>query len=237
MYNLPLVGAGLKKLINQQSKDNVHTHGWSDFVKVVITTTAILLFNSEEGVKYFLILKGSGSSKGDLLTSIFLGYGLLVISLFFDGLMGLKEKIINHEVHHNPEYKEYKKCLSWEYMRLFSFYTILFGVVGVLYQLAFNDLIGTIKVYLSSKELIFDILSYSFLSAVGQIFLFQFLEKYGPLTLSIITGVRKILTIAISIIYFGKAISIIKVVSLILGTTVIGWEVFEKASKGHNKTH
>jgi hypothetical protein len=45
-----------------------------------------------------------------------LGYGLLVISLLFDGLMALKEKIINHEVHHNPEHSKYKNRLSWEYM-------------------------------------------------------------------------------------------------------------------------
>jgi drug/metabolite transporter (DMT)-like permease len=160
-----------------------------------------------------------------------LGYGLLLISLFFDGLMALKEKIVNHEVHHNPEFIENKHTLAWEYMSLFSIYSILFSVVGLGYELIYSDLYKWILIYLSNSHLLINLLLYSFTSSLGQIFLFQFLEKYGPLTLSIITGVRKILSIALSIVFFGKVVSVLKIVSLILGTTVIAWEVSDKTSK------
>jgi len=174
-----------------------------------------------------------------MLRSVLLGYGLLIISLVFDGLMGLKEKMINHEVHHNPNLSFYKNILSWEYMRLFSFYSIVFCLAGLSYQFLTGDLSSQIVAYIGNKDLMINLVSYSFASSLGQVFIFQFLEKYGPLTLSIITGVRKILSISLSIIFFGKSVSLLKIISLILGTTVIGWEVLEKTTSkgGHGHGH
>ncbi len=147
--------------------------------------------------------------------------------------MALKEKIINHEVHNNPEFKEYKSRLAWEYMFIFSLYSIVFCAVVLAYEALTGDLVDKINLYLSSKELLINLTLYAITSSFGQVFLFQFLEKYGPLTLSIITGVRKILSIALSIIYFGKVVSYIKIISLVLGTSVIAWEVLEKTSGKH----
>lgn len=226
MYNVPYIGEYfLKSLVNQKGNSQVHSHGYTDLIKVVITTLSIILFNCEEN-------PGSSAS-GDVLKSILFGYGLLIISLFFDGLMALKEKIINHEVHHNPEYEKYKACLSWDYMNLFTLYSTLFCAAVLIYEAIFKNLGQSIAIYMENKELILNLIIYALMSSLGQVFLFQFLEKYGPLTLSIITGVRKILSIALSIIFFGKVVSFIKVISLLLGTTIIAWEIMEKTSKGH----
>ncbi len=155
--------------------------------------------------------------------------------------MALKEKLINHEVHYNPEYESYKNKLSWEYMNLFSLYSLLFCVIGLCYNFIFNDFFDTFKEYMGNQEIVINLFFYSVMASLGQVFIFQFLEKWGPLTLSIVTGVRKILSIALSIIFFGKAVSFLKVVSLLLGTTVISWEVSEKTHKGiqqhHHVTH
>src|SRR5689334_12594962 len=113
--------------------------------------------------------------------------------------MALKEKIINHEVHHNPEYVQYRNCLSWEYMNLFSLYSVIFCGVGLCYEYFFGNLSTSITIYLQNKDIMLNLLTYAATASLGQVFLFQFLEKYGPLTLSIITGVRKILSIALSI--------------------------------------
>ncbi len=195
--------------------------------KVIITTLSIILFNCEDS--------GKSGDNSQVFKSVLIGYGLLLISLFFDGLMALKEKIINHETHHNPEYAKYKPRLSWEYMNLFSLYTIMFYIFVIGYEFMFKDLSQSLMVYLQSKELIINVLCYASFNSLGQVFLFHGLEKYGPLTLSIITGVRKILSIALSIVFFGKIVSIIKIISLALGMTVILWEVLEKTS-GKNKS-
>ena len=151
--------------------------------------------------------------------------------------MALKEKIINHETHNNPEFAKFKSCLSWEYMNLFSLYSVIFCSVVLCYEFLFHNLTESVGFYLQNRELIFNLICYSLMSSLGQVFLFQFLEKYGPLTLSIITGVRKILSIALSIIFFGKVVSGIKIISLILGTTVIAWEILEKTTKHNAHTH
>jgi hypothetical protein len=147
--------------------------------------------------------------------------------------MGLKEKIVNSEVHHNPEIIPYRERLSWEYMNLFSFYTLVFSSFGLVYEYLFNDLATKISIYIGNQELMTNLFIYSVMLAVGQAFLYQILEKQGPLALSMITGSRKIFSIAISIFLFGKSVSAVKVISLVLGSTVIVWEILEKSKKSH----
>ena len=60
-----------------------------------------------------------------------IGYALLFTSLLFDGIIAIKEKSINHDVHNNPEFADYKKVLSWEYMHCFSLYTFIFSIFGI----------------------------------------------------------------------------------------------------------
>lgn len=166
-----------------------------------------------------------------------MGYGLLIVSLFLDGIMGLKEKLINSEVHHNEELASYQPRLSWEYMKLFSFYSIIFCSVGLVYEVAFNNFLDTLQVYFANRSIVINLLLYAALSSLGQMFIYQILEKQGPLALSIISGVRKIISIALSIVIFGKEISYVKTISLLLGTTVILWEILEKSTKPSHSHH
>lgn len=164
----------------------------------------------------------------------------MIVSLFFDGIMGLKEKLINHDVHHNEEYSDYKSRLSWEYMNLFSLYSLIFCSIGIGYDIVFNNFLGSLQIYMSNTTLVTNLVLYALMSSIGQVFLFQILEREGPLSLSIISGVRKIVSIALSIIIFGKTISFVKTISLLLGSTVILWEILEKSSKpghGHHGHH
>jgi hypothetical protein len=62
----------------------------------------------------------------------------------------------------------------------------------------------------------------------GQIFLFQILQRDGPLSLSIYTGTRKILSIILSIFWFEKSISNLQKISLALGVFIMGMEIFDK---------
>lgn len=49
MYNMPVIGSLFKKLVHQKSEKAVHGNGYSDLIKVIITTLSIILFNFEEG--------------------------------------------------------------------------------------------------------------------------------------------------------------------------------------------
>jgi drug/metabolite transporter (DMT)-like permease len=145
--------------------------------------------------------------------------------------------MISHEVHHNKEFFDYQPRLSWEYMRIFSVFTLLCCSFGLFVSFTTDSLfIQSINSYINDKELFHNLIIYCSLTSIGQIFLFQILEKWGPLTLSIITSIRKVLSIGLSIFWFGKQCSILKMVALVLGCSIIFWEVYEKKRQSDKKT-
>jgi len=91
--------------------------------------------------------------------------------------------------------------------------------------------------YFQNSDLVFNLICYAIFTSIGQVFIYILLEKYGPLTLSMVTGIRKILSIAISIVLFGKVISLWKFMSLMLGSLVIVWEIYDKVKRHDEKPH
>jgi hypothetical protein len=123
-------------------------------------------------------------------------------------------------------------------MHCFSFWSFLFSIFGLIYSYFFTNFSIEWKIFLTNYNFFLNIILATLFSSLGQIFIFQILDKYGPLTLSIITGVRKIISIVVSIIYFNKTVGLIKSFSLLLGSSVIVWEILEKSTKSHkSKTH
>lgn len=220
LYNVPIIGGIFKKLINQNDSNSKASYSKKDLIKVILTTLAVLLFSYNPNATNF-------SSKSNSMRTLF-GLGLLLLSLLCDGLVCLKEKIINGVVHSDEKYEGYDKVLSWEYMMIYSYFSLLFCSGGIIYGVIFNNLSQALFTYLSCVELVKDLITYSLFNSLGQVVIFISLEKYGPLALSMITSVRKILTIAFSIIIFGKKIMVHQCVSLILAIVVIFWEVMDK---------
>ena len=173
-------------------------------------------------------------NKSDSRTSSSFGILVLCTSLFFDGLLSLKEKMIKANINNNKIFQDYEKIIGWEYMKIFAFCTFIFGISQVLFNIIFNEYFEIIKQVIICRGLIRDLIIYALFDALGQSILYMFLGKYGPLTLCIVTSVRKILSISISIIYFGKNISFHQGLSLVLASTVIFWEVYDKGNKYKN---
>ena len=77
-----------------------------------------------------------------------MGSGLLVLSLLFDGILALKEKLINHEVKHNKKYISYESTrLSWDYMFIFNFYALIFSIFALGKQFKFTFISLFISIY------------------------------------------------------------------------------------------
>ena len=227
--NVPIIGALFKKLINfKDDKKNIANYTFNDIIKVILNTLSVILFTfgSNEGNKGKNIQKNNSEK--------IIGIVLLLISLLSDGLLALKEKILNNNIENDEKLKKYKKLLSWEYMSLFSIITLFFCTISIIYGIIFNDLFNFIKIIFNCKILLRDLFFYGILVSFGQCIIFLFLEKYGPLTLSMLTSIRKVLTITLSIIVFGKNITFIQFISLIMAIIIIFWEVFEKRTKTVN---
>ena len=228
LNSIPFCNKVFKKILNNNinEKENKSSTGkiqMKDLVKVVITTISVVLFNLSSDKK--------NKSKDSSSSSSTFGIIILLISLFFDGLLSLKEKMVQVNINNSLEYNGYEKIICWEYMKIFGLCTFIFGFSQIFFKLFFGDYITILKIVLSCKTLLRDLFCYAIFDALGQSVLFIFLSKYGPLTVSMVTSVRKILSISISILYFGKSISFPQSISLFLAGTIIFWEIYDKGNK------
>ncbi len=226
LNTIPFCNKLLKKCLNNNQKDSKKDEKilTKDVIKVIMTTASVMLFNFSLGDK-------KNKNNEDTKTNSSFGIIILLISLFSDGLLSLKENMIKQDIKNDKKYNGYEKVICWEYMQIFSFFTFFFGFWQILKNILFGDYIQIFKIIFTNKTLLKDLLSYAVFDVLGQSILFIFLGKYGPLALSMVTSVRKILSISISIIYFGKSISFPQSISLLLATSIIFWEIYDKGNK------
>ena len=223
LNTIPFCNKLLKQLLNNNTKEEKKEKIlMKDVIKVLMTTTSVILFN--------LSSNNNKSHNNDQNNSYF-GIIVLLISLFSDGLLSLKESMIKTNIISDKKYEGYNNLLSWEYMNIFSFFTFMFSFSQIISNLYFRNYIQIFKIIFTNKILLRDLLSYAIFDVMGQSILYIFLGKYGPLALSMVTSVRKILSISISILYFGKSISFPQGISLFLATSIIFWEIYEKGNK------
>ena len=227
LYNLPGIDFLFNKLLNVKNNKSKSEITLNDIFKVSLTTGSVLLFN----------LSGKKKNDDNIKNNYYLplGIGLLLFSLICDALLGIKEKIIINDIHNNIKFKGYEKVVSWEYMRLFSIISLVFCTTSIINGILFMDYGKIFKFVFSSKELLSDLILHSLLASLGQVIIFISLEKYGPLTLSMITSIRKVLTITLSIVVFGKSMTLIQTISLLMAITVIFWEIFDKQKTKEKK--
>ena len=227
LYSLPGIGFLFNKLLNVKNNKSKIEITLNDIFKVSLTTGSVLLFN----------LSGKKKNDDNIKNNYYLplGIGLLLFSLICDALLGIKEKIIINDIHNNEKFQGYEKVVSWEYMRLFSFISLIFCSTSIINGILFLDYAKIFKFIFASKELLIDLIMHSLLASLGQVIIFISLEKYGPLTLSMITSIRKVLSITFSIIVFGKSISFIQTISLLMAITVIFMEIFDKQKNKKKK--
>ena len=224
LNTIPLFNKLFKKILNNDKENNPSPEKirLKDLLKVILTTLSVVLFNLSTGNK---------NKSKDSTANSSLGIIILLTSLFFDGLLSLKEKMLQLNIKNIAEYNGYEKIICWEYMKIFGLCTFLFGFFQIIFKIIFVDYIKIIKIVLSCKYLMRDLFYYAIFDAFGQSVLFIFLSKFGPLTVSMVTSVRKILSISISILYFGKSINFPQSISLFLAGTIIFWEIYDKGNK------
>jgi len=156
-------------------------------------------------IKYFcvlLIVAGVAmfmykDKPGSQTTGHTLGIGefLLLVSLTCDGLTGACQDYMRQ--HYKPG--TFSMML---FMNLFSVLYLSFGVVltGELFTfLAFAN---------RNPFVLVNMIIFSLMSALGQMFIFLTVTTFGPLTCSIVTTTRKLFTILASVIFFQNPLSL-----------------------------
>jgi drug/metabolite transporter (DMT)-like permease len=212
-----------QKLTNSKIEKDMSTKiniTYSDLLKVILSTLSIFLLNFDSSSKE--------NSIWNLNLPIIIGYFLLLTSIFFDGILALKEKSINFEAETIPKYKILKETLHFDYMYLFNLYSFIFALTGLMWNYIFTDFHKEWFIFLLNWDYL-KYLSVGCISAsCGQVFLYKILHEWGPLELSVITGIRKIISIGVSIVLFGKHVDEYKIIAIFVGLSVIFWEILEK---------
>lgn len=136
-------------------------------------------------------------SKSGGTTSLF-GLTLLAGSLMLDGFSGFASDSIRHKF----------PTTSWSLMyRNSQIATVSLFVLTVGgYVTGYHE--KDVVTYFQDNPDIFGyIVQYSILSSIGQVFIFKAVKEFGPLSLSIMTTIRKFATYFASVIFFGHLIT------------------------------
>ena len=169
LNTIPFCNRLLKKLLNNQNKivedkkDKIHI---KDVIKVLMTTTSVILFNLSSDSK-------KEKNKENYNNNYF-GIIILLISLFSDGLLSLKENMIKNNIINDKKYEGYNNLLSWKYMNIFSFFTFSFAFCQIILNLFLGDYIHIFKIIFSNKILLKDLFSYAIFDVLGQSILYIF---------------------------------------------------------------
>lgn len=184
------------------------------YVNVIIITTGVALFMGG----------GSSSHKADTNggDAMLLGAAMLSVSLCFDGATGAYEDNLMEKDHVEPFDLMYNIQLG---KAVISF-CCLVASNGL------NDFIAT----LSDGGMALVVLGFT--GALGQVFVFITISKFGALNCSLIGLGRKMLSLLLSFVLYGHQLNAFQTVGLVLSLTAMIANFTEKrGSKGHGHGH
>jgi len=162
---------------------------------VTITSLGLLFFSTPS---FFERAK-------DSIEMSMMGFFLLFLSLCADGALSFTQKKMVKTTGKKPHVLETMLCMAY-WQAFFSFIVVI---------ATFKEK-GGIDFCMKYPESFGLILWPSVIEAIGQIFIYELVIHHGPFFTSLVTLVRKIVTIVISVLLFGHVITPIQWVSIIM---------------------
>ncbi|CCD25447.1 UDP-galactose transporter HUT1 NDAI_0F01280 [Naumovozyma dairenensis CBS 421] len=157
------------------------------------------------------------------------GFALLAASLFLDGMTNATQdtmlKISRNRKHEND--KKNKVITGSHLMFVLNMFIILWNII---YFILFDktQIVSALKMLYSDPEIVSYLLTYSICGALGQCFIFYTLEQYGSLVLVMITVTRKMISMILSIIVYGKTLNALQWTGIVIVFSGITWEAANK---------
>lgn len=145
------------------------------------------------GVALFMY-KDNAAAKQTTDSGIGIGEILLILSLIMDGLTGAIQERMKTEY----------QSKSGHMMLFMNLWSVGYLAVGLVITGELFDFIGFIQRH---PFVIWDLMTFSVASALGQFFIFRMIADYGALPCSIVTTTRKFFTVMASVLYFGNQLS------------------------------
>lgn len=181
------------------------------YVNVIIITTGVALFMGG----------GSSTSKHSTTASsadtTLIGGALLLVSLCFDGVTGAYED----------------KLMSKDHVEPFDLmYNIQLGkaVISFCCLVATNGLNAFINTLQTGG---ISLVALGLTGAIGQVFVFVTINKFGALNCALIGLFRKILSLVLSFVLYGHTLNAFQGLGLLLAITAMIANFWEKKPHGH----
>lgn len=172
-----------------------------EFVCVGLVTLGVAMF--------------SWKSKKSTVPTSPLGFALLFGSLFMDGVTGpLQERLV---ARHTPSTHQ---LMFWQNMCSAVWLSLLLLVTG--------DGVRAIAFVTRHPSVMYNIMLFSLVSALGQNFIFYTVRNFNALIVTTITTTRKMFTVLLSIFVYNHAMVARQWVGLVLVFIAIGWEAAAK---------
>lgn len=150
------------------------------------------------GVVFFNLSRSHTSSQSNSLY----GIALLILSLFFDGMLGACQGLLK-----SNDNAYYRPPTATETMLSVNLYAIVFLFPLSVYTREWSQGIELMQQTLSLQH---DILWLNAAAASGQIFIFLTITWYSSLVCTTITTTRKFFTILLSVVHFGHRFTAIQ---------------------------
>jgi solute carrier family 35 (UDP-galactose transporter), member B1 len=201
----------------------------------------LVVFAVTGGVALFTIshpVSSSKSAKGAQQSSLY-GLALLGINLLFDGLTNT----VQDHIFTSPE--RYGKFTGPQMMVaqniISTWMTISYLLLtpqipsSMLPEMArdsTNELVSALNFLHRHPRILYDVLGFAACGAIGQVFIFATLERFSSLLLVTVTVTRKMLTMLLSVLWFGKRLTAGQWAGVGLVFAGVGWEgVMERRKK------
>ncbi|CCH62103.1 hypothetical protein TBLA_0G01590 [Henningerozyma blattae CBS 6284] len=158
-----------------------------------------------------------------------LGYILLGSSLLMDGLTNAtQDKMMKASKKCLNDKENSHKIITGSHMMFALNFFIL--IWNSLYLMIYDRKQWSTAVYMLTHEtkLYQYLLTYAICGAMGQCFIFYTLEQFGSVILVMITVTRKMMSMLLSIVAFGKNVAPIQWLGILIVFGGISWEAYTK---------
>ncbi len=154
-----------------------------------------------------------------------MGIGLLIVSLFSDGMLADVQKDVTN--------KNQEKLNSFELMATTNKYCFILCLV---YAVGSLQIVYIYNYVVEFPKIIPDLVTISVLGVVGQVCIFYIIRYFGPVILGIITTTRKFFTVIASILIFNHSLTPLQWVCVCMVFAGVSAELYDglRKKKVHN---
>lgn len=173
------------------------------------------------GVTTFMLSQSSSAGEGGPSTQIS-GVMLMLMYLMSDSFTSQWQDVL---------FKEYDLS-SYQMMFGINAFSSIFTLASLLVT---GELWSSFRFLGSNPEAIYHICAFSTFGAIGQTFIFKTIKEFGPLVFTIVSTIRQLLAIILSVVIFGHSVALQGMIGACVVFFAILYRVYRKEQESKDR--